>query len=104
MAVMDLADFKEWAEEQFATPADVPELNSRLHVTFDESLAGESYIATDGVNTYTGTVPAECEVDIDVAGLNTTYTLTCSEYSVTAAIGNYYLYIPLEVEVPDAES
>ena len=69
---------------------------SIVELTFDADFAGETFTLTDGVETYTGTVPSSSPYVVrqTVLGLNTTFTASASAggvtYSSTISIGQYY--------------
>ena len=69
---------------------------SIVELTFDADFAGETFTLTDGVETYTGTVPSSSPYVVrqTVLGLNTTFTASASTggvtYSSTISIGQYY--------------
>lgn len=92
MAGMNIAAYRDWAIEKYRDINDPPTLKSRFDISFGESFAGKTYTITNGTYTYTGTVPEELKVEVEVAGLETRYTISIGDsFTKTIDIGTYYI-------------
>ena len=79
------------------------EAGSKIRMTFGEDFAGLGYTLTDGVESYSGTVPetAPFVVDQVVSDLNTTFTVSAevegTTYSNSVAVGQFYGLYEMEL-------
>ena len=97
MAGMNIAAYRDWALGRYRGIDNPPEMTSKFHITFSESFVGETYTVTNGTYTYTGTVTEELEIVIEVAGLETVYTCTCSTTTIKIQIGKYYIKTNIKI-------
>ena len=97
MAGMNIAAYRDWAIERYRDINDPPTLKSRFDISFGESFVGKTYTITNGTYTYTGTVPEELKVEVEVAGLETRYTISIDSFIKTIDIGAYCINAKISI-------